>query len=479
MASKTTLNKKNLEQLGASRLADLVLEISQGDAAAKRRLRLELAGTAGAADVAREVRKRLASLERTRSQIFDADKRKALVKDLETQRKAIVDQVGLSDPHEAMELMWRFVALAGPTLERCEDRSGTVFDVFRQGCNALPTLAEAAAVDPDQLAERTFMALTANDYGQLNALIPALAPLLGDHGLVRLKTMMTEFGEQVPERPPQAERRVVGGTSGGPIYADDLERRRHARIVRWALQQIAEARGDVDEFIANIPEDAHRTPHVATEIGRRLLDAGRAEEALAALDAAEGGPFGWFSEDWAEARADALEALGRTAEAQEFRWACFERSLSEALLRAYLKRLPEFDDVEAEEKALERVTAHPDVHGALAFLVRWSALHRAARMVLDRTDEIDGDHYEALTPAADALQERHPLAATVLRRAMIEFALDQARAKRYRHAARHFQQCASAATMIEDCGQFETHEAFKRRLKSQHARKRGFWNLLA
>ena len=100
-------------------------------------------------------------------------------------------------------------------------------------------------------------------------------------------------------------------------------------------------------------------------------------------------------------------------------------------------------------------------------------------MVLDRADEIDGDHYEVLTPAADALQERHPLAATILRRAMIEFALDRARTTRYRHAARHVQQCASCATMVEDFGGFETHGAFERRLRSRHGRKQGFWSLLS
>jgi hypothetical protein len=43
MASKTALNAGNLEALGASRLAELLMEISKGDAAIKRRLRLELA----------------------------------------------------------------------------------------------------------------------------------------------------------------------------------------------------------------------------------------------------------------------------------------------------------------------------------------------------------------------------------------------------------------------------------------------------
>jgi len=44
MALKTTLNAKNLEVLGAERLAELLIEISTGSAATKRRLRIELAG---------------------------------------------------------------------------------------------------------------------------------------------------------------------------------------------------------------------------------------------------------------------------------------------------------------------------------------------------------------------------------------------------------------------------------------------------
>jgi hypothetical protein len=43
MPSEKTLNAKNLAALGAKRLADLLLEVTAGDAAAKRRLRLELA----------------------------------------------------------------------------------------------------------------------------------------------------------------------------------------------------------------------------------------------------------------------------------------------------------------------------------------------------------------------------------------------------------------------------------------------------
>ena len=45
MAAKTALNAKNLEALGLERLAELLIEISAGNATAKRRLRVELCPT--------------------------------------------------------------------------------------------------------------------------------------------------------------------------------------------------------------------------------------------------------------------------------------------------------------------------------------------------------------------------------------------------------------------------------------------------
>jgi hypothetical protein len=44
VTSKNTLSAKNLEALGVERLAELLIEISTGNAAARQRLRLELAG---------------------------------------------------------------------------------------------------------------------------------------------------------------------------------------------------------------------------------------------------------------------------------------------------------------------------------------------------------------------------------------------------------------------------------------------------
>lgn len=182
--------------------------------------------------------------------------------------------------------------------------------------------------------------------------------------------------------------------------------------------------------------------------------------------------------EWEQVRIDVLEARGRLDEAKAFRRTCFERSLSAVHLRAYLKRLPGFDDVEAEERALSHALVFPSVHQALMFLVSWPALDRAAQLVLTRWEELDGNHYEILGPGADALEARHPLAATVLRRSMIDFSLDKARATRYRHAARHLLQCESLTREIADYGPFEAHDAYLERLRTKHGRKTSFWSLL-
>ena len=217
-------------------------------------------------------------------------------------------------------------------------------------------------------------------------------------------------------------------------------------------------------------------PKIAAAIARRLLAAGRVEEAWIAIEKVEEQRAGWLPYEWEEVRLDVLEALGRTEEAQAFRWSCFERSLSASHLRAFLDRLPDFDDVEAETKALDLVAARPSVHSALAFLINWNALHRAADLVLRRAGELDGEHYEILTPAADAVAGSHPLAATLLLRAMIDFLLQTGRSSRYRHAARHFLECGSLAASVGSFGEIENSRDRCCTAACQHGRKTSFWS---
>jgi hypothetical protein len=122
--------------------------------------------------------------------------------------------------------------------------------------------------------------------------------------------------------------------------------------------------------------------------------------------------------------------------------------LREAPLRDLLKRLPDFADVAKEREALSFAASYPDPHRALDFLAAWPDLRRAAAVVENRLAAIDGDCYWVLGPAAERLEPKEPLAATLLYRKMIDFTLGRARSSRYGHAAWHLRSCAPNRSAI-------------------------------
>jgi hypothetical protein len=410
MPLKQTVVAENLVRLGAERLADILLDLADEQPAIKRRLRLELAGEAGGETVAAEVGKRITALRSAKS-FIDCQKRPEFVRDLNLARTAIAERVGKTRPDLALELMWRFMDLAGPVLNRVDDSSGSVGDVFRAACEDLGALAARARPDPQALAGRVFAAIVGNEYGEFDRLVRVAFPALGEAGVAALRARLAAA---LQERPA----------------TDRYDAR--AAALRRALRDLADGGGDVDAYVALVPAGERKHPAVAAGIGRRLLAVGRAAEAIAALEAAaprrragRGDPeddlyvLGWEGPEaeWEGTYLDALEAVGRAEEAQRLRWAAFEERLSVERLRAHLKALPDFEDVAAEERAMEHALRFRGFPAALHFFHAWPEPRGAARLVLERHAEIDGNLYHLLDPAARWLEDGHPLAATLLRRA--------------------------------------------------------------
>jgi hypothetical protein len=444
MASKRTLNARNLEALGAAALAQLLIEVSAGHAVIQRRLRLALAAADGAGGAAQEVRKRLAAIARSTT-FVDARKRKALLADLQAQHQAICGPIAAADPALAFQLLVRFLELADGVLERSSDGTGALLGVFEQALADLGPLATAAALCAEALAEQVLELLAGNGYGQFDALIPSVAPALGEPGLALLQGWFTQHG--------------------GPDASE-------------ALRQIAQARGDLDAYLAQFDARELSRPAVAAAVAQQLLQANRAEQALALLDGAATNLAPWQALAWADARIAALEQLGRLEQAQQQRWELFCHTLSIPHLRAHLQRLADFADVEAEERALAIAEQHPQPLLALQFLVHWPALPRAARLVVDHGQLWDGEAFEVLAPAAERLSSAHPLAATILLRTLVVFALSASRSRRYRHAAEQLRTCERLAAAIDDWHGLQSHETFVGRLRESFARSWSFWQLL-
>lgn len=437
--SKKTLNAANLERLGAERLAALMMEITEGQAAIKRRLRLELAGEAGPDDLASELDKRLASIAEKRTRI--TWRRYAeFTRELRQLRAAIAGPMAELNAFVALELLWRLLSLADPVMDRIDDSKGEVAAVFTAAVEDLGPLAIAARANPQGLADRVFETLTADTEGLMSGIVAAVLPALNDEAMASLRDKLT--GAQNRRARPSA-------------------------VLRRAIQQIADAQGDVEAFVATWTPTELKEPLVGAHIASRLLIAGRTADAFAALERARpaSGPRTRGTADWERAWLAALEADGRDAEAQEIRWAGFEARLDADLLRAHLKRLGDFDDVEAEDRAMAHARAFPNAAMALRFFVEWPNPAEAARLVLTRAGDLKGDAVDLLEPAARLLEARHPLAAALVLRAMIDDTARWRRHERYGAAQRWLLEAASLEPQIADHQDFGTHQDFLKKIE--------------
>lgn len=460
--SKKTLNKANLAALGPDRLADLLLEVSTGSADIKRRLRLELSHNLGVSELAHEVRKRLVALRKSKTYV-SWRRRKSLVMDMTTQITMIVEKIAPDDPSTAFDLLWQFVELAPFIHARADDRRGDIGEVFAAAMQHFEHIVPRAQIDAERLADRIWTALCDDDHGVWDDAIGLMAPALGDAGLARLKTHIQAFAATPVERHDADHEaiRFLRDLRGELDCRADL----NARFIQRCLQDIAEVTGDTSAYIAQFTPDDLRRKSIAAEVAMLMLDDTAPDSALAVLNNAGDTADTSGQSAWDDAMIAALMALGRFDEAQAHRWTCFERDLSAPHLRDYLKALPDFEDVEAEEHARQYTLSQGDVLQALHFWLEWPDLFSASQVVVTRVDEIDGEDYMFITHAADVLREKYPLVAVLLLRSMVDFALSHGRSARYKYVVHHIQDCEKLDAKIADFCGFQSHKAYAEALR--------------
>ncbi len=474
--SKKTLNQANLEKLGAEKLAALVMDLVQGSAALQRRARMELSAAQGPREVAADLRKRFASLRRATS-FVDWSKQRALIRDLEGLLGMIETTIAPQDPDEAFELLWSFLQLAPAIYERTDDSNGAVGGVMSDAVDLIAQVSPTLSKDSEALAEQILDSVADAGYGEFDGIIPATAEALGQDGLEHLKRI-TQAWADAPPTEHELERYLGYGLMSPP---EDSVRRNKQGTSSIILADVADAQGDVDAYMARYSEEQLTFGTIAPDVARRLLDAGRVDEAFDIVTRAHAAEddksFRMYRHDLDAVYEECLERQGKTDELKAHLWTTFQHALSARCLRKYLKLLPDFEDIEAEESALTFAETYVHLGVAISFLVDWPSHDRAARVVLARAEELDGNSYHTLATAADALEAGHPLAATLMRRAMVLDTLTAGKSKRYRHAARHLAECQSCDAAIEDYGDLPSHKQFLEMLKQKHGRKHGFWRL--
>lgn len=385
-ASLKRVTAENLARLGAERLAEILLEVADTRVELKRRLRMELAAEQGAEHLLPEIDRRLALLASSRGAV-SWRQRPAFVRDLDGVRGLIAGRLAGLDLAAAQDRMLEFLRLADRAQRRVRDREGAVEAVFRR-----------AAGDAVGLLAR----------GEAREAGARLAEAIGEQPAAWSRWAHEALGEGDVE----VARAALGFLP--PSVAQS-----------WTpvLRRLADVARDPDAYGATFTAQALRLPAVAAAVATRLLQAERLDEARQVLEGAispglvKRGRGGGVEVDfdWESAWIDYLEQAGRTEEAQAARWASFERTLSAARAKAYTTRLPDFEDVEAEQRVFETAATYADAELALALLVDWPALPEAARFVAARAEELRPEPEQA-EAWARKLRRRYPAAAERLLR---------------------------------------------------------------
>jgi hypothetical protein len=368
-ASPKRLTAANLTGLGAGRLGELLMQAADADAILKRRLRLVMAAEAGPDLLALELDKRLATIATSRARV-SWRKRPDLLRELEILRGVIVDDLAEAAPVAGLERLIDWFDLFRGLATRVKDQKGEVAGAFETAAPDLWRIADSATQ-----ADET-----------------AIAPLA-----------------QAVERQPLEYARWIGA-GGDELTAalakrllEHLDKTSTARGMRTVIRRLADRAGDLDLWLSLTTPEERGSPDFAAVMAKRLLVADRIPEARQALEAAltpSAGNRRWtfgrspqagppvLTPAWEATSIDLLDAEGRREEAQDLRWAMFERDLSAPVLRAYLARLPDFDDVEALDCALAHAATYADVETALGFLMDWPAHRQAAALVERRIREV-------------------------------------------------------------------------------------------
>jgi len=439
------LTVEEVEHLGARRLAEIVVKHCWRDEGLRQTVRIALAASAPDDALVKTLAAEIDAV-RVDRRFYGYRESSTLAHELDRIREGITRELLPVHPRAAAELLGRLIRLDPNVFERSDDSDGVIGDANAAAVGDCGRAwAAVAERDPKMLAAEVLDLFTTDAYGARGQVIIAFAEALGTAGLDELEGMARE--------------RLDHGPAG-----------KH-RCLAIALENIADARGDVDGYIA-AKRLAGSEAAAVKEIAERLVAAGRLKEALHWVKRPDAP--GLERGDIARLKVDILDRLGRTEDAQAVRWSIFAASLSSDILAEYLGRLPEAAVGEARQMAIAVGRGHPDLHRALQLLADL-APDIAAELVHRRLGEIRGEAYFVLRPVADRLAETHPVAAILLYREMADTVLRRSQSLQYDHAVRDLVAAERLVPNVPDWVGQLSQEAYRRRVAAEHRQKRAFW----
>ena len=398
----------------------------------------------------KELRARIAGLKRRRRFVplresrRLADELDELLYDIET---------CVLDPCCGAELIAAFYETDVAVLGNCDDSSGYIGDVYRLHAQEVFLKFAVKCEDKERLGDLVLVLNHEDDYGVRDALIDCAALYLPEPEIRFIIAQLQELADAENEQ------------SG----------KRH-RLYR--VESLARQIGDAPLFEkARIASWGRISTAACVDIAEVHFDAGDAGLALSWLERIP------VDEAFQADERDALllrvhGQLGDLEQQAEVAWRMFRRERSVASIDRLVAVLGEDRrDGVVEEEVREILRDQALSYVDAAFLIEIQRYDAAGAYLIDRADKLDGDNYDLLLPIAELMEATaHPLAASVVYRALLESILKKARSKIYHYAVWYLKKLDLLATTVSDWCQIDDHSTYFEQLQAKHNRKTSFWS---
>ncbi len=371
------------------------------------------------------------------------------------------------DPAKALDLMDQFLLLVEPVMNRVDDSSGSVGDVFREAVDQwLDIATEVRAKQPEHInwVEKLRYYFDHNDYGCLDNIIAHSGKLLSEH---ELRQVARDFEQQ-------ARQALNAQTRAGHAYNHAAS---HACI---GLGSVATALGNMKLYeqatLLTSPNPNPLQMARLAEFAFGIRDYARVEHWLAQP--------GWeeprYQYQHRELKRRLLTAQGKTGELKLTLKDDFEQTPCLNTLDPY------WENASAAERPaiaahVEKLAAQWPAQGQrpaeiVDLLLHVENARAAGNYLVTHPASADGLYYGHLTPWAEQFEQaQQTLAAIICYRALLADILDRGYTKAYRHAARYFRKLLKLDKLISDYRGLDNAQAFIQQLQQQHWRKRSFW----
>lgn len=439
--------KKRLRDLGADALAEALLKLANRDESAE--VMVERLITTPK-ETLKHVKSKLSALKRSKEFISWRESAN-FARELEDLLQDI--KAGVDDSRTGAKLIASFFETDGGTLAHCDDSSGHVGDVYRFAAKDLFVKYAARCDDKEWLEELVFTLNRKDDYGVRDTLIDCAA-------------------EYLPESP--IRNMIARFKTLAEAETEEFQRRHWLLGIESLARQIKDAPLFEETRIA-----AWGTPSTSAcaDIARVYLESGHAETALLWLERVPAKET-FQTDERDQLLLQIYGLLGNREKQADVAWRIFRRFRCSDSLHALLAVIGHDKRERVITDEIQTIVSKKTlVLSDAAFLLEIEYLEEGERYLLDRADQLDGNHYGTLLSLAEILEKNgRALAAAIVYRALLDSILKRAQSKTYHHGVRYLKKLDKLAPSISNWRNFEDHGIYSEHLQEKHRRKTSFWS---